>query len=115
VPSCTAVGSDTSAKQELDSQLLSKAHLVIADSIPQSETRGEVFKAVQDGTITKESIIEFGMAIQDPTKVRVNDEQITIVDLTGVAVQDIMIAKEVYKHYLINENKNENYNENNND
>ena len=96
----TAMGSDTTVKQELESVLLRKADLVISDSIPQSKSRGEVFRAVQDGAITSESVIELGTAIQDKSLQRTDGKQITIVDLTGVAVQDIMIATAVYTEYI---------------
>jgi len=96
----TAVGSDTSTKQELDSKLLSKADLVIADSISQSKSRGEIFRAIEDGAINFASIVELGYAIQNKEYRRTSEEQISIVDLTGVAVQDIMIATSVYKNYL---------------
>jgi ornithine cyclodeaminase len=96
----TAVGSDTAHKQELESSLLKKADIVIADSIPQSKTRGEIYRAVSDKEISMENVNELGMAIQDSDFQRKNDNQITIVDLTGVAVQDIMITKAVYQGYL---------------
>jgi len=96
----TAVGSDTEHKQELESELLKKADIVITDSIPQSKSRGEIYRAVQDGAILEDKIIELGTAIQNPKLQRTNDDQITIVDLTGVAVQDIMITKAVYTAYL---------------
>ncbi|MEM7085025.1 MAG: ornithine cyclodeaminase family protein [Bacteroidota bacterium] len=95
----TAVGSDTQDKQELESSLLKIADIVIADSIPQSKSRGEIFRAVRDGQISENKIVELGAAIQDSKLQRANDEQITIVDLTGVAVQDIMITKAVYSNY----------------
>lgn len=97
----TAVGSDTSAKQELESKMLSKADMVIADSISQSKSRGEIFRAIEDGAINSAKIIELGSAIQNKEARRTKVEQISIVDLTGVAVQDIMIATAVYKNYLI--------------
>jgi ornithine cyclodeaminase len=96
----TAVGSDTADKQELESQLLQKADIVIADSLIQSETRGEIFRAVNDNAIDSKNVIELGSAIQNETLQRINDDQISIVDLTGVAVQDIMIATAVYKNHL---------------
>ncbi|WP_420552422.1 hypothetical protein [Tenacibaculum aiptasiae] len=96
----TAVGSDTEHKQELESELLKKASIVIADSIPQSKSRGEIYRAVKDGAVAESSVIELGTAIQDPALQRLNDEQITVVDLTGVAVQDIMITKAVYTNYI---------------
>ncbi|MFT4665663.1 MAG: ornithine cyclodeaminase [Polaribacter sp.] len=92
----TAVGSDTSGKQELESGILEKADLVIADSIPQSKSRGEVYQAVKDGSILVDKITELGAAIQNDLLQRTSEDQITVVDLTGVAVQDIMIAKSVY-------------------
>ncbi len=95
----TAVGSDTHKKQELESTILQKADLVIADSIPQSKSRGEIFRATQEEVISENKIIELGTAIQNPDLQRKNDEQISIVDLTGVAVQDIMIAVAVYLNH----------------
>ncbi|MFY0630902.1 MAG: hypothetical protein JXR05_11010 [Flavobacteriaceae bacterium] len=95
----TAVGSDTKDKQELESALLQKADIVIADSIPQSKSRGEIYRAVQDGAISESSVVELGTAIQDASLQRTNDDQITVVDLTGVAVQDIMITQAVYTNY----------------
>tara|TARA_B100000795_G_scaffold269317_1_gene258355 strand:+ start:2607 stop:3557 length:951 start_codon:yes stop_codon:yes gene_type:complete len=96
----TAVGSDTEQKQELESKILKKADIVIADSIPQSKNRGEIYRAVTDGEISGKKIIELGTAIQNQKLQRIKEDQITIVDLTGVAVQDIMITKAVYKGYL---------------
>lgn len=94
-----AVGSDTQNKQELESEILQKADLVIADSLPQSRSRGEIYQAVKAGSITEEKIVELGTAIQHSNLQRANDEQIIVVDLTGVAVQDIMIASAVYLHF----------------
>lgn len=96
----TAVGSDTSNKQELASQLLNKADLVITDSIPQSHSRGEIYRAIKDGAINESKVIELGIGIQNNKLQRSNDQQVTIADLTGVAVQDIMIATAVYQNYL---------------
>jgi ornithine cyclodeaminase len=95
----TAVGSDTPEKQELDSNILAKADIVVSDSIAQSESRGEIFRAIQNGSISKKDVIELGKAIQQKGLQRVNDNQITVADLTGVAVQDIMIAQSVYLNY----------------
>lgn len=95
----TAVGSDTSDKQELESELLKKADIVVADSLPQSKSRGEIFKATKEALITENDVIELGVALQNTALQRSNDQQITIVDLTGVAVQDIMIATAVLEGY----------------
>jgi ornithine cyclodeaminase len=93
----TAMGSDTSQKQELDPKILEKADIVVADSIEQCLSRGEIFKALQANLIKKENLIELGDVIAGQKSGRTSDEQITVADLTGVAVQDIQIAKAVHK------------------
>ncbi|MEH6444006.1 MAG: ornithine cyclodeaminase family protein [Oceanospirillaceae bacterium] len=94
----TAVGSDTEMKQELESTILAKADLVIVDSIPQGQSRGEVFQALRHKAITADDVIELGTAIQSPKYQRSHEDQITVADLTGVAVQDLMIASAVFDH-----------------
>ncbi len=91
----TAMGSDDHGKQELEAALLAKADLVVADSIAQCVDHGECFAAVNDNKIDAGSILELGQVIKNPAIGRTNEDQITIADLTGVAIQDIQIAKMV--------------------
>lgn len=91
----TAMGSDDHGKQELDAGLLGRADRVVADSISQCVDHGECFHAVQSGLIEENSILELGNVIKNPEIGRTNDDQITVADLTGVAIQDIQIAKMV--------------------
>lgn len=95
----TAMGSDTAEKQELDSAILQKADRVITDSISQSGSRGECFQAMKNGHISKEKLIELGTMISNKKYQRASNDEITIVDLTGVAVQDIQISKAVYEGF----------------
>jgi len=92
----TAMGSDTPEKQELDPKILQKADIVVADSISQCLERGEIYKALEAGVLEKERIVELGEVIVHPELGRTSEDQITVADLTGVAVQDIQIAKAVY-------------------
>lgn len=91
----TAMGADTSFKQELDPGILKKADLVVADSIPQCLERGEISKALAAECITTDQVMELGNIISGNVTGRTSDEQITVIDLTGVAVQDIQVAKAV--------------------
>ena len=93
----TAVGSDTPGKQELDSHILRDADIIVADSIEQCMARGEIFRALETGNLKKERLIELGHVISGSAEGRLSDEQTTVADLTGVAVQDINIASAVYK------------------
>ncbi|TQV88381.1 ornithine cyclodeaminase family protein [Aliikangiella coralliicola] len=91
----TAVGSDTPEKQELASDILARANLVVADSISQCQQRGEIYQALKAGSIQGEKVVELGNVIA-AGQGRADEQQITIADLTGVAVQDIKIAEAVY-------------------
>lgn len=93
----TAMGSDTPEKQELESEILKKAHIIVADSIEQCLVRGEIHKALKAGMIEQEKVHELGNVIANPNLGRMSDTQLTVADLTGVAVQDIQIAKAVYQ------------------
>jgi ornithine cyclodeaminase len=95
----TAVGSDMPGKQELEGDIMVKADIVVSDSIAQSKSRGEIFRAAQSGFVFSKKVVELGTAIRYKHLQRISDKQITVVDLTGVAVQDIMIARSVYLNY----------------
>lgn len=91
----TAMGADTASKQELDSRILQQADIVVADSIAQCLERGEIYQAVKARTISQAKPVELGNIIKAGAKGRTSDRQITVADLTGVAVQDIQIVKAV--------------------
>jgi ornithine cyclodeaminase len=93
----TAVGSDTPHKQEIDSAVLQRADVVVADSIAQCMERGEIFKAIAAGRIAHDELVELGDVISGRAAGRTSDDQITVADLTGVAVQDLQIAAAVYE------------------
>jgi len=93
----TAMGSDTPEKNELDPRILQKADLVVADSISQCLLRGEIHHALKADLLNEEDIVELGNVITDKELQRSSEGQITVADLTGVAVQDIQISKAVYE------------------
>lgn len=99
----TAMGADTAEKNELDPKILHAADIVVADSISQCELRGEIFQALKAGLLDKENIVELGNVIEKKELQRSSEKQITVADLTGVAVQDIQISKAVYEVLAPNE------------
>ena len=93
----TAMGSDSPGKQELEPGILEKADLIVADSILQCRERGEIVHGLTSGLINEKDIIELGTILDEKALGRTAESQITIADLTGVAVQDIQIAKAVFE------------------
>jgi ornithine cyclodeaminase len=91
-----AVGADASGKQELDSRLVSDAELLITDLKSQCLDHGEISHAYNSGFITESTPRNLGNIINDSNFMR-NESDIAIIDLTGVAIQDIQITKLIYK------------------
>jgi ornithine cyclodeaminase/alanine dehydrogenase-like protein (mu-crystallin family) len=89
----TAVGSDTPVKQELDPTLLARADRVVADSIAQCRERGEIHRATAAGAFDPAGVVELGAIVAGRAAGRTAPAQITVADLTGVAVQDVEIAR----------------------
>lgn len=91
----TAVGADSPGKIELDPKLIALGDIVVVDSKLQCIDHGEVSLAIKSNLINEEDLIELGEVIANPNLGRKNSEQITIADLTGIAVQDIQIVKSI--------------------
>ena len=88
----TAMGSDSAHKNELDPALLAKADRVVVDSLSQCANSGELHHALDAGLLRESDAVELGTVISNPQTGRASHDDITIADLTGVAVQDIAIA-----------------------
>eukprot|EP01084_Bolivina_argentea_P280020 478795_1 len=104
------IGADSHGKQELDEKIISKyTDLVIVDSKLQCFDFGEVQNAVKNKTIVMENVMEFGDVLNDNNLLKFqrqnkNDKRVTLFDSTGVAVQDVVIAKMVYQTLIQLEN-----------
>ncbi len=92
----TAVGADAPGKQELDPDIFKIADIIAVDSRSQCMDHGEVAQAVSRNLVAEDQLIELGHMLLRPVLGRSSQGQITVTDLTGVAVQDIQIAKAVY-------------------
>jgi ornithine cyclodeaminase len=89
----TAVGSDLPEKQELSVAVLSRADVLVADSVSQCVTSGEIHHAVEAGVIRVDEIsAELGQVAAGMKAGRTSDHQITVADLTGLGIQDAAVA-----------------------
>jgi ornithine cyclodeaminase len=91
----TAVEADAPNKSELDPALIEKCDVLVVDSKEQCIHHGEISHAYKKGLIAKEKLLELGEVIHNPALGRSHAEQITMADLTGIAVQDIQIVKAI--------------------
>jgi len=98
----TAMGSDAPHKQELESEALARADLLVCDLKAQCFERGELHHGLEDGTIVEQNeIVELGELTSGRHPGRTDDSQVTICDLTGVGVQDAAIATLTYEKALL--------------
>jgi alanine dehydrogenase len=92
-----AIGADAPGKQELEADLLKSAKIVV-DDFEQACHSGEINVPLSKGQLKAEDIHStLGEVVAGMKKGRENDEEITIFDSTGLAIQDIICAKLVYE------------------
>lgn len=89
-----AVGADTPGKQELETTLTARARLIV-DSAVQCVHHGEAGWPIRAGLIGADALVELGALLEIP--IDFAEDDIVVADLTGVAVQDIAIAKTVWE------------------
>jgi ornithine cyclodeaminase/alanine dehydrogenase-like protein (mu-crystallin family) len=89
----TAMGSDAEGKQELHADVLAHADVLVCDRKSQAFRLGELHHGLEQGTISPDGEIhELGEVASGQKPGRRHDQEITICDLTGVGVQDTVIA-----------------------
>lgn len=94
----TAMGSDAEDKQELVPGVLRTADIIACDLRPQCERIGELRGGIIEDIISQETPIqELGAIILGRQSGRVDEDQVTLCDLTGTGVQDTMIALLAYE------------------
>lgn len=87
-----AIGADAPGKQELDPKILKRAKIVI-DHWEQASHSGEINLPLSQGIIQKKDIYaELGEIVAGKARGRINEDEITIFDSTGLAFQDLYTA-----------------------
>ncbi|MBW0369041.1 ornithine cyclodeaminase family protein [Ensifer adhaerens] len=91
----TAMGADAPGKQELETALVARADRLFVDLAEQCLDHGELSAAARAVVIQEERCVALGAVLSGAAEGRRSDNDITIADLTGIATQDIAIARTV--------------------
>ncbi len=92
-----AIGADAEGKQEINPKILRQAKLVI-DDWAQASHSGEINVPFRRKQITEKDIYAgLGEVAAGKKKGRTSDEEISVFDSTGLAIQDVSCAYTVYK------------------
>ena len=93
---------DQRGKQEFDPAIFRNAKIV-NDSIAQCATKGETWHPLNANIITMAQIHgEIGEILAGTKPGRESDDEITIFDSTGMAIQDNTTASRIYRNALEN-------------
>jgi alanine dehydrogenase len=91
------IGADAPLKEELDPAILKKAKIVV-DDWEQASHSGEINVPFSKGVLSKKDVwAELGDIIAGVKPGRVSNEEITVFDSTGLAIQDAATVELVYK------------------
>ena len=86
------MGADGPGKAEVAIEELRRAH-VFCDDWEQASHGGELAAAVAAGAVTRETVTELGTVLVGDADGRRSAGDITLFDSTGLAIQDLAIAK----------------------
>jgi ornithine cyclodeaminase/alanine dehydrogenase-like protein (mu-crystallin family) len=85
------MGADGPGKAEIAVGELVRAH-TFCDDWEQASHNGELAHAVEAGALAREQVTELGAVLDGTAEGRRNDDEITVFDSTGLAIQDLAIA-----------------------
>ena len=92
-----AVGADNPQKQELHPSLMA-ASKVVCDILEQCAVMGDLHHALESGLVTRANVhAELGEVVAGKKPGRESQEEITIFDSTGMALQDVGAAAFLYE------------------
>jgi alanine dehydrogenase len=95
-----ALGADLAGEQELDPRILQRARIFV-DDIRQCRTDGEINVPLREGTISEADVAgELGKVICGELEGRQSDDQVTLFDSTGIALQDSATVPLEYERAL---------------
>jgi ornithine cyclodeaminase len=90
-----AIGADDDRKHELTTACFARADRIVVDLRAQTSAKAELAKAIAEGAVRADEIVEMGELIAGSAPGRVSDDEITIAKLSGLAAQDLAAAKVV--------------------
>ena len=85
------MGADGPGKAEIAVEELPRAHL-FCDDWEQASHGGELAAAVGAGVLRREDVTQLGAVLAGDASGRSDDDEITLFDSTGLAIQDLAIA-----------------------
>ncbi len=87
----SVMGADGPGKAEVAMSELVRTR-IFCDDWEQASHNGEIAHAVEDGVLAREDVTDLGAVLAEDAPGRTSDDEITLFDSTGLAIQDLAIV-----------------------
>ncbi len=93
-----AAGSNHAKRREIDIEAVARASLIAADSVEQARIEaGDLIQAADAGRLEWDRVVELSGVVSGRLPGRTGKEQITLFESQGLAIEDLLVAGEVYR------------------
>jgi alanine dehydrogenase len=92
------LGADAHGKQEVELGAIERCRL-FCDEWEQASAGGELANGVDAGLVKREDVTQLGDVVSGGAEGRRHDDEITLFDSTGLAIQDLAICQAVYERW----------------
>jgi alanine dehydrogenase len=92
------MGADGPGKSEIETEELLRTRIV-CDEWEQASHNGDIARAVGSGDVGRGDVAELGLVLSGAEIGRRSDSDVTAFDSTGLAVQDLAVARAIYERY----------------
>lgn len=93
-----AAGSNHLRRIEIDADAVARSSFIAADSVEQAKVEcGDLAAVVESGGITWDDVHELSDVVAGNEKARQGDDDITLFESQGIAIEDVAVAKHVYE------------------
>jgi len=93
-----ALGADSKGKIEVDPSVFAKASNIVTDDHEQCLSHGDFGYAQRAGHTSLDADVSLGKCLSGESQITRLEEDVTIVDLTGLGAQDLAIATLVWRN-----------------
>ena len=92
------LGADAHGKQEVELDAIERCRL-FCDEWEQASAGGELSNGVRAGIVERADVTQLGDVLNDGGRAARADDETTLFDSTGLAIQDLAIVQAVYESW----------------
>ncbi len=93
-----AAGSNAAARQEIDAEAVRRSQLIVVDALDQAKIEcGDLIAPARAGEPVWERVVELGAIVAGKIPGRTRDDQITLFESQGIAMEDVVTMELLYR------------------